>query len=336
MVNSRLMRLTLGWTAVFVVMGSLVAQATGNFVVVRLPRGVSIELPKNWVVLSSNQRITLDSYIESALDLSGTGQETSDLPFAANLYDDRGRTIGIVNIRYYPMLELSQADARAATPAETQELDSVLRAQLIPEMANLNLNVTSWLGTTKADVGGATAFVTQYERAAKGVPGHFRVRLVRVFAAERSFTLTTSYSDGSEIPLQPIIERIVSSLRFAPPLDDGKTETRESGTRDGVSPSIMTQLYGDHWGATLVLSLLLTWVIGLAPPLITRFVVLRRPMRRNRAIAFAAAFWFVNLFVFVALGSESKTHFALLLIAVASYAILTRPARAPSPSLPVT
>jgi len=58
---------------------TMVAEATGNFVTVSLPRGVSIELPKNWITLSNNQRITLDTPVESALDLSGLKQETSEL-----------------------------------------------------------------------------------------------------------------------------------------------------------------------------------------------------------------------------------------------------------------
>ena len=84
-----------------------VASATDNFARVSLPKGVSIELPKNWVVLSGNQRITLDSAVESGLDLSGIEQESSDLPFAANYYDDKGNTLGLLNVRYYPQLGLS-------------------------------------------------------------------------------------------------------------------------------------------------------------------------------------------------------------------------------------
>jgi hypothetical protein len=98
----------------------MVAQAIANFVTVTLPRGISIELPRNWVVLSNDQRITLDTAIEARLDLSGIEQETSDLPFAANYYDDRGRVVGILNIRYYPDLNLSQAEAlhRCLSPSE--------------------------------------------------------------------------------------------------------------------------------------------------------------------------------------------------------------------------
>ena len=72
----------------------------------------------------------------------------------------------------------------------------------------------------------------------------------------------------------------------------------------------------------LVLSAVLTWAIGLTPPLVIRFALLRRPLSKAGACVVAACFLVANLVVFVALGSESKTHGALFLVALASYAIL--------------
>ena len=86
------------------------AIATTNFVKIKLPKGVSIDLPRNWVVFSRNQRITQDTAVESALDLSNLEDRNHDLNFAANYYDDHGNTMGIINFRYYPDIEFSQRD----------------------------------------------------------------------------------------------------------------------------------------------------------------------------------------------------------------------------------
>src|SRR4051794_9377909 len=79
-----------------------IATATGNFLPVRLPKGVTVELPKNWIALSNNQRITLDSYVQAKREMAGSADPSSDLNFAANYYDDQGKTAAIFNIRYYP------------------------------------------------------------------------------------------------------------------------------------------------------------------------------------------------------------------------------------------
>jgi hypothetical protein len=122
------------WTlvpaAIVLLFATMFVQAAENFVTVILPKGVSIDLPKNWVVLSNNQRVTLDTSVESRLDLSGIDQETSELHFAANYYDDRGKTVAILNVRYYPQLDLSQADARSATIQDVQELDAAIKGGL--------------------------------------------------------------------------------------------------------------------------------------------------------------------------------------------------------------
>lgn len=68
----------------------------------------------------------------------------------------------------------------------------------------------------------------------------------------------------------------------------------------------------------LVLSLILTWVIGLAPPLLIRFNFNKAPIGKWPAVGTCTVLWFLNVMLFTALGSQSKTHGALTLVAFAS------------------
>lgn len=79
---------------------------------------------------------------------------------------------------------------------------------------------------------------------------------------------------------------------------------------------------------TIVASIVLTWGIGLAPPAVIRYAILKRPMNKWPAIGTCAAFWFFNVILFTALGSKSKTHAALTLIAFVSYWILRKAQKA--------
>lgn len=302
-----------------------VVSATDNFARVKLPKGVSIEIPKNWVVLSGNQRITLDSAVESGLDLSGIKQKGSELPFAANYYDDKGNTLGIMNVRYYPELELTQADAQSANAQDVRELDAALKESMIPSMKAFNMTVTSWAGTQKSVINGITVFLTEYQRKSLKGSGEFRVRLVRVFAADKSFTVTVSYYEAASFLLKPITDRIINSLRL-----EGvkKVSGTESVSKNGTSQgSVMADLYGDQLGLVLFLSFLFTWGVGLAPPLLIRFAIMRRPIGKGWAIGVIALFWVFNIVLFTVLGSQSKSHGALALVAFASYAILRKGAK---------
>jgi len=91
--------------------------------------------------------------------------------------------------------------------------------------------------------------------------------------------------------------------------------------------SIMENVFGEYWWISLIVSAILTWGVGLTPPLLVRFVFLRRPISKGWAIGTAAIFWFINIIIFTALGSTSKTHGALLLVACVSYAILRKGAK---------
>ena len=80
--------------------------------------------------------------------------------------------------------------------------------------------------------------------------------------------------------------------------------------------------------ATIVVSIVITWGIGLTPPLLIRYAILKRPMNKWSAIGTCAAFLFFNVILFTGLGSKSKSHAALTLVAFVSYWILRKAGKA--------
>lgn len=80
----------------------------------------------------------------------------------------------------------------------------------------------------------------------------------------------------------------------------------------------------DRSAVDIVFSIILTWGWGLAVPLILRYAVLKRAVEKVIALFIAGGLWLLNIFIFTALGSQSRTHAALLLVAAVSYWILTR------------
>jgi hypothetical protein len=89
----------------------------------------------------------------------------------------------------------------------------------------------------------------------------------------------------------------------------------------------------DLTATTLIFSFIITWTIGLTPPLLIRYAFLRRPMAKKPAIGTSAFFWLLNIILFIAMGSESKGHAALLLIAYVSYWILRREKKKSNPPI---
>lgn len=72
----------------------------------------------------------------------------------------------------------------------------------------------------------------------------------------------------------------------------------------------------------LVFSFIITWTIILSPPLLIRFVLLRRKMSKKWAIITSVLLWLFNMFIFVAAGSQSKSHAVLWIGAYITYKII--------------
>ena len=118
--------------------------ADSNYKTINLPKGVSIDVPINWQVMSNNQRITLDAYVESLYE-----PIDSDFPFAANYFNEYGKVDALLNIRYYPWIEINQKDVINATSDEVLYLDSVLQENISLSMKSVDGNILSWKGTKK-------------------------------------------------------------------------------------------------------------------------------------------------------------------------------------------
>lgn len=190
-------------------MGLCSAAQASNFVRVTLGPGASMEVPKNWVILSGHARTTLDSSVEA----SGFKQSSSSLPFAANLLDERGATIAIVNARFYPDNELTQADANAITPAELKILEAAAIEGNQKAMKATGERVIGARGISKRMVHGTQVIIHEHERTDNKTGSNMRVRGVRVWRSPRSFTVTMNYHEKDAVLLRPIIEYMTNSIR---------------------------------------------------------------------------------------------------------------------------
>lgn len=182
-----------------------------NFVTLNLPRKVTVDLPKNWIALTANSRTTVDAAAES-LASRLNADLPSELPFAANLYDDRGKAIALFNVRYYPLMDIAQQDLIAVSDQEIAEIDGSMRAGMEQMASSAGFSIVSWEGTKRIKLNGKIVLLTEYRRGYAGQPIS-RVRLVRILDGIDSFTVTVSYQERLGPLLEPITSHIISTIR---------------------------------------------------------------------------------------------------------------------------
>ena len=75
----------------------------------------------------------------------------------------------------------------------------------------------------------------------------------------------------------------------------------------------------------LALSFLFTWLIGLGLPALVRFILYRRALLAAEALTWACILGLGEMAIFIALGSQNKTHAVLFLIGWLAYRLMQRP-----------
>lgn len=188
---------------------ALPSWSASNFVRVPLGKGASIEVPRNWIVLSANQRVTLDTFVEA----KGYRRTESTLNFAANLYDDQGKTAALVNVRFYPDNPLTQAEARQATPSDLREFDIEMKKAVEAPLKAMGVEMTRWFGSRMQVINGLYVLVHEHQHSGVRDNGPTRVRGLRVWRSPRSFTVTLTYRERDATLLLPIVDYMTSSLR---------------------------------------------------------------------------------------------------------------------------
>lgn len=185
-----------------------------NFVLVKLPRSVEVELPKNWIVHSRSDRITIDAAAQSIAAKARMFDASSELSFAAG-YIFAGRSACLFNIRYYANLELTQKDARQFDEESISVLDGLIKENIVKAGELSTYTVPVWKGTVQKEINGMSVFITEYHRRPRENDGDFVVRLVRVFDGKSSFTITISYRESLDGVLRQICDHVIQSITKA-------------------------------------------------------------------------------------------------------------------------
>ena len=188
------------------------SDAKSNFIRVSLTKGVTVDLPSNWSVMSANKRITLDAWKESVLEARKLSDIENELAFTANYYDDNGNTAGMFAIRFYPNLDVTESEAVAGGTAFIKELDEGVKQNFKLGLEAGGGKLVSWLGTATQSINGSTYFISK-NRQISPRGDRFRGIIVRYLNDGKSFTIIISYREDQEFYLKPICDKIISSIR---------------------------------------------------------------------------------------------------------------------------
>lgn len=179
-----------------------------NFIRVQLGKGTSIEVPKNWIVLSDNRRVTIETFVES----KGFLAPDAALNFAANHYDDKGKLLALVQVWFYPENPGTQSVARNITSNDLKEIDAEIRKSAEATTKAMGARLTNWYGSKMKIINGLYVMVHEHQRSGPGDAGLMAIRGLRVWNSPRSLSVTFNYRERDAVMLRPIIDYMAASL----------------------------------------------------------------------------------------------------------------------------
>ena len=188
---------------------ALPSWSASSFTRIAIGSGASIEIPNNWVVLSDNERASID-----VLAFAGWHREFGQkLGFAARLHDERGEELAQVFSQLYPENPITQADMQRLIPKLLNDHDVQMRRETESELSARGLTLTRWYGFKTQFINGLYVLIHEYAHTEIDEAGPRRVRVLQVWRGERSFSVRLTCRERDAKMLRPIIDYMAGSLK---------------------------------------------------------------------------------------------------------------------------
>lgn len=184
-------------------------QSNSKFAKLKLPLGVSVEVPKNWWIFDSDSNSTIETAAEAAMNLSGI-----EIP--------KGKQITLFRANSTPRttyagiaikLRESELDPRIlknASIAEISQLSPDLKQMTQETLSAVDLELLEFYGVRREFIGSHPALVIEYKRS--GQKGAVIVQTTRLFLRGKEIVLDLSYRESEGKIWKPIVLYIRKSL----------------------------------------------------------------------------------------------------------------------------
>lgn len=179
-----------------------------RFAIIRLPYGVSVEIPADWRILASDLCAAIEEISDAVLDLSGLElpEDTKVNLLRANSTPSTTYASIAVNVR---SASLSPSDLMAASDEEIAALGPMMH-DVMKCAYEGQMEILRFDGVRREIVSGHPALVIEYVR--KGLEGPVVVQNTHLFVGPKEISLVLAYREAEASWWQPIVAYIRQSL----------------------------------------------------------------------------------------------------------------------------
>jgi hypothetical protein len=195
--------------------GQPITERPSNFVPLKLPRGVEVEIPKGWWLLGNDLLRLVATSVEAAMDLSDlalpSGEKKINLVAANSMPPS---TYAAIRIDSITSPSMTRAEYDAITAAELAELQQKMKETLLKLLPMQGNTLLGDLVIRLEQFSGHPAVTFEYRRT--GPQGPVWVQLNQVFTGYQEVTINLSYREAEAALWRPVVAKIRNSIAIAP------------------------------------------------------------------------------------------------------------------------
>ena len=175
----------------------------------KLPLGVSVEVPKNWRILDGETNSTIETAAEASLNLANANLPTGKKVnlFRANSVPQTTYAGIAINATDF---ELDPEELKNSSDAEIKELTPMMKETMEQSLSGQNLKVLEFYDMRREFVGSHPALVIEYKRS--GPQGDVIVQMTRLLLKGKEISLNLSYRESEAQLWKPVVQYIRKSL----------------------------------------------------------------------------------------------------------------------------
>lgn len=189
---------------------AVAATPPSNFVPVTLSRGISLQLPNGWRLLSDDAKRIIDTSTEAALDLSGIGRPAGREVNLIAANSMPASTYAAVRVDLNTPSLVHPSEFAQLTARDLRELSIETERNLRLTLPQIGLTLVEFVGLRLEKISGFPALVIEYRRS--GPKGMVLVQLLQIYTAKHSFKVNLSYRESEAMLWKPVLGKIRRSI----------------------------------------------------------------------------------------------------------------------------
>lgn len=206
-----------GWTILlflltfpFSISSSATAESDSNFIHVRLPRGIELQIPKDWQLQGADYKKEVLTTAKSAIEQTGIEKSDGQLTNFVLANPDSKSTYAEIRVDSIIPPSIAPSMFSSITAADLRELQTAMRQTLTKLLTHMGSQMIDYHGVRLEKTSGYHTLVTEYRRA--GPQGPVVVQVNQIFTPAQCVIITLSYRESEKALWKTVIEKVRQSV----------------------------------------------------------------------------------------------------------------------------